>query len=74
MRSERTRAENWQRRSRIIDYCVNVVDQSMDGKKQMITETSDPSLQRKIQGALFAEEVKVSLDAYADVKLADRLP
>ncbi|KAF7793695.1 hypothetical protein EIP86_004811 [Pleurotus ostreatoroseus] len=52
--------ENWKRRTEIIDYCVRVVDQSMSEKKDTLaTGDVDPSTQRKIQGALYAEEVKV---------------
>ncbi|EIM85633.1 uncharacterized protein STEHIDRAFT_140204 [Stereum hirsutum FP-91666 SS1] len=51
--------ENWRRRTEIIDYCVGVVDQSMEQKRTVIQEKEDdPAGQRKIQGALFAEEVK----------------
>lgn len=55
--------ENWKRRAEIIDYCVNVVDHSMSEKKgALATDGIDPSTQRKIQGALYAEEVKVSAE------------
>lgn len=55
--------ENWKRRTEIIDYCVRVVDQSMSEKKDTLaTGDVDPSTQRKIQGALYAEEVKVSAE------------
>lgn len=53
------RAENWQRRSRIIHYCVNVVDQQMEEKRRQIVESDNTAAQRKIQGALYADEVKV---------------
>lgn len=53
-------AENWRRRTEIINYCVDVVDQSMSEKqKQLDNQDMDPAQQRKVQGALYAEEVKV---------------
>ena len=52
--------ENWKRRTEIVEYCVGVVDQSMDEKRKVLeTQQSDAATQRRIQGALFAEEVKV---------------
>ncbi|TFY78002.1 hypothetical protein EWM64_g6009 [Hericium alpestre] len=51
--------ENWKRRTEIIDYCVNVVDQSLEQKRSLLAEKQgDPTSQRKVQGALFEEEVK----------------
>ncbi|KAI0068705.1 hypothetical protein BV25DRAFT_1791729 [Artomyces pyxidatus] len=51
--------DNWRRRTEIICYCVGVVDHSMDEKRQALDEKQgDPSAQRKLQGELFAEEVK----------------
>ncbi|THH20309.1 hypothetical protein EW146_g1010 [Bondarzewia mesenterica] len=51
--------ENWKRRTDVIEYCVGVVDQSMEQKRQALGESAgDPTAQRKIQGALFADEVK----------------
>lgn len=53
---------NWKRRTEIVEYCVGVVDQSMDTKRMAIqAETEDPAAQRRIQGALYAEEVKVRI-------------
>ncbi|KZT74268.1 hypothetical protein DAEQUDRAFT_682020 [Daedalea quercina L-15889] len=50
---------NWKRRTEIVDYCVGVVDQSMESKRMAIdAETENPAAQRRIQGALYAEEVK----------------
>ncbi|EKM59167.1 uncharacterized protein PHACADRAFT_249428 [Phanerochaete carnosa HHB-10118-sp] len=51
--------ENWKRRTDIISYCDGVVDQSMsENRKQLESQETDPVQQRKIQGALYAEEVK----------------
>lgn len=51
---------NWKRRTEIINYCVGVVDQSMDEKRRSLdTEGNDPTQQRRTQGALYAEDVKV---------------
>jgi undecaprenyl pyrophosphate synthase len=53
--------ENWKRRAEIVNYCVNVVDQSMEEKRKSLTsEESDARAQRKTQAAMFADEVKVS--------------
>ena len=53
---------NWRRRTDIVEYCVGVVDRSMDSKRTaMEAETEDPAAQRRIQGALYAEEVKVRI-------------
>ncbi|KZT12570.1 uncharacterized protein LAESUDRAFT_718842 [Laetiporus sulphureus 93-53] len=50
---------NWKRRTEIVEYCVSVVDKSMDEKRSSLaTGEYDPASQRQIQGALFAEEVK----------------
>lgn len=55
-------AENWKRRTEIVDYCVNVVERSLEDK-QMSLDSSDsnPAVQRKIQGTLYAETVKARI-------------
>ncbi|KZT24513.1 hypothetical protein NEOLEDRAFT_1134891 [Neolentinus lepideus HHB14362 ss-1] len=51
--------ENWKRRTQIIEYCVGVVDASMDEKRNTIEDQADkPAEQRKLQAQLYAEEVK----------------
>ncbi|EPQ59230.1 hypothetical protein GLOTRDRAFT_70478 [Gloeophyllum trabeum ATCC 11539] len=51
--------ENWKRRTQIIEYCVGVVDTSMEDKRKAIqAQASNPSAQRKTQGELYADEVK----------------
>ncbi|KAF8351468.1 caffeine-induced death protein 2-domain-containing protein [Amanita rubescens] len=50
---------NWKRRTQLIEYCVGVVDQSVNEKKGKVTvDDLDPSSRRKLQTELFAEEVK----------------
>ncbi|GBE79627.1 caffeine-induced death protein 2-domain-containing protein [Sparassis latifolia] len=49
---------NWKRRTEIVDYCVGVVDQSMEDRRQSMKTEDDPAIQRRQQGALYAEEVK----------------
>lgn len=47
-----------------MDYCVTVVDRSMEEKKHALAGLADnnnPALRRKMQSELFADEVKVSL-------------
>ena len=57
----KVRAENWKRRTDIIEYCVGVVDISLDEKRRELSvEGSDTATARKMKGALYAEEVKVS--------------
>lgn len=52
--------ENWKRRAEIVNYCVNIVDQSVEEKrKSLSTEGSDARAQTKTQAAMFANEVKV---------------
>lgn len=52
---------NWSRRKDIVDYCVGVVDQSLDEQRQLLQDAGDDaSARRKAQGILYAEEVKVS--------------
>ncbi|KAI9574847.1 caffeine-induced death protein 2-domain-containing protein [Boletus coccyginus] len=51
--------ENWKRRTEIVDYCVNVVDQSMSEKHKLLDGLEgDAKAQRKTQAELFADEVK----------------
>ncbi|KAG1907197.1 caffeine-induced death protein 2-domain-containing protein [Suillus fuscotomentosus] len=51
--------ENWKRRTEMINYCVDVVDQSMEEKRKSLTsEEGDVRAQRKTQAAMFADEVK----------------
>lgn len=58
--SSKSTVENWKRRTEIVSYCVGVVDKSMVEKRQsMQDQSSDPSAQRRIQAALYSDEVKV---------------
>ncbi|KAG1806817.1 caffeine-induced death protein 2-domain-containing protein [Suillus plorans] len=51
--------ENWKRRTEMINYCVDIVDQSMEEKRKSLTsEDGDARAQRKTQAAMFADEVK----------------
>ncbi|KAH7914366.1 caffeine-induced death protein 2-domain-containing protein [Hygrophoropsis aurantiaca] len=53
--------ENWKRRTEIIDYCVDAVDESMKEKRMALgNQDGDASAQRKTQAALYADEVKRS--------------
>ncbi|KAH0839760.1 hypothetical protein J3R83DRAFT_701 [Lanmaoa asiatica] len=52
--------ENWKRRTEIVEYCVNVVDQSMSEKHKVLDGLEgDAKARRKTQAELFADEVKV---------------
>ncbi|KAG1755702.1 caffeine-induced death protein 2-domain-containing protein [Suillus lakei] len=51
--------ENWKRRTEMINYCVNIVDHSMEEKRKSLTsEEGDARAERKTQAAMFADEVK----------------
>ncbi|KAF8138294.1 caffeine-induced death protein 2-domain-containing protein [Boletus edulis] len=51
--------ENWKRRTEIVDYCVNVVDQSMSQKHKVLDGLEgDAKAKRMTQAELFADEVK----------------
>ncbi|TFK75920.1 hypothetical protein BDN72DRAFT_867652 [Pluteus cervinus] len=51
--------ENWSRRTTLVNYCVSVVDQTLEEKRRAIKERSDdPRAQRKLQADMFADEVK----------------
>ncbi|KAJ8522982.1 hypothetical protein ONZ45_g458 [Pleurotus djamor] len=56
-------AANWGRRAKLVDYCVTVVDRSMEEKKHALAGLADnnnPALRRKMQSELFADEVKMN--------------
>ena len=51
---------NWKRRTELLEYCTTVVDQALIEKRSTLeSEAQDPTSRRKIQGALFEDEVKV---------------
>lgn len=54
------REANWSRRREIVGYCVGVLDESVEEKRQSLQDAGDDvSAQRKARGALYAEETKV---------------
>jgi hypothetical protein len=53
--------ENWKRREAIVNYCVDVVNSSIDGKEGALQSTSDHQTAKNIQGEIYAERVKVCL-------------
>jgi hypothetical protein len=51
---------NWTRRTKLVEYCVYVVDQSLtDQRKDLEDQTEDPASRRTIQAKIFENEVKV---------------
>lgn len=53
---------NWQRRTQLVEYCSSVVEQTLNEKRSRLDgEPFDltPATRRKIQGTIFADEVKV---------------
>jgi hypothetical protein len=68
-----TSVENWKRRTEIVSYCVDVVDKTMDEKRQSIQDqANDPSAQRQTQAALYADEVKVRV--IGDIFILEFMP
>ena len=55
-----TRVANWKGRAAVIDYCVKVADNVVEGKKKAF-EGQEPSLdaERKFRSGIFGDEVKV---------------
>ncbi|PPQ98524.1 hypothetical protein CVT24_004015 [Panaeolus cyanescens] len=51
--------DNWKLRTQLVQFCSSVVDQSLAEKRASLSESTDPSVQRKTQASIFAEEVKV---------------
>ncbi|TEB30258.1 hypothetical protein FA13DRAFT_1734097 [Coprinellus micaceus] len=50
--------ENWKRRTKLVDYCVSVVDRSIDGKRGALQQQpDDPALQRTTKAAIYSDEV-----------------
>ncbi|PPR06976.1 hypothetical protein CVT26_004296 [Gymnopilus dilepis] len=50
---------NWKRRTQLVEYCVSVVDQSLNEKQETVADqTQDELSRRKIQGEIYAEQVK----------------
>lgn len=49
-----------------MNYCVSVVDQTLDEKRRAISEQSDDlRAQRRIKAEMYSDEVKVSMVATA---------
>ncbi|KAF5331642.1 hypothetical protein D9611_007679 [Ephemerocybe angulata] len=50
--------ENWKRRTKLVDYCISVVDHNLDEKHTALKEqTEDAALQRKTKSAIYEDEV-----------------
>ncbi|KAJ7591085.1 caffeine-induced death protein 2-domain-containing protein [Mycena floridula] len=51
---------NWSRRTKLINYCVNVMDESVDEKQKAVQQqvAELPSQKRKLEGAMYEDEVK----------------
>ncbi|KAJ7180074.1 caffeine-induced death protein 2-domain-containing protein [Mycena crocata] len=49
---------NWKRRIQLIEYCVDVVDQSKEDKQVAAKTEEDPTRQRTFEAAVFSEDVK----------------
>jgi len=50
---------NWTCRTKLVEYCVHVVDQSLTEQRKSIDESGDLASRRKIQAKMFEDEVKV---------------
>ncbi|KAJ7095373.1 caffeine-induced death protein 2-domain-containing protein [Mycena belliarum] len=51
-------ASNWSRRKQLIDYCIDVVDQSKQEKQRAAEAEEDPARRRAHDAAVFSDEVK----------------
>jgi len=50
---------NWKRRTQLVEYCVEAVDQSINEKRKDMEDVNlDPSSQRKVQAEVYGEDVK----------------
>lgn len=50
---------NWKRRTQLVEYCANVIDEDLKEKQRVIHgQSNDPTSRRKTQAAIFANEVK----------------
>ncbi|KAH9482638.1 hypothetical protein JR316_0004738 [Psilocybe cubensis] len=50
---------NWKRRTQLVEFCASVVDKSLtENQSALDDETQDPATRRRIQGVVFANEVK----------------
>ena len=57
---------NWERRTKIIDYCVDVLDTSYEENKRIAEKTGGNELRvrRKAQAELYSSDIKVSGDPW----------
>lgn len=55
------RLANWDRRTRIVNYCVDVLDASYDETKHLADDAdgADPRVRRKAQAELYSANIKV---------------
>ncbi|PBL02530.1 hypothetical protein ARMGADRAFT_913437 [Armillaria gallica] len=50
---------NWSRRTQLVEYCVDVVDKSLQDKKDIVqNDASSPAEQRKAQAEMYTDQVK----------------
>ena len=69
--------ENWKRREAIIEYCVGVVDRSVEEKRTALEQdpnAADERVQRRIRGEMYAQETKVhfaDMMVYVSPRLTD---
>jgi len=50
---------NWRRRTKLVEYCVFIVDQSLAEKQSLLDgENQDTAIKRTMQGQIYAEQVK----------------
>ncbi|KAK0468342.1 caffeine-induced death protein 2-domain-containing protein [Desarmillaria tabescens] len=50
---------NWSRRTQLVQYCVDVVDKSLQDKKNIVQDNaSSPAEQRKAQAEMYTDQVK----------------
>ncbi|KAJ7700080.1 caffeine-induced death protein 2-domain-containing protein [Mycena rosella] len=49
---------NWNRRQRLIQYCVDVVDQSKEEKRRVAQAEEDTAKRRTLEAEVFSDDVK----------------
>lgn len=57
---------NWKRRTQLVNYCAEVVDQSIsEGRTELEMQQRDSAaVQKKTRGRIYENEVKVGFDVY----------
>lgn len=56
---------NWKRRTQLIGYCTDVVDKSLEGHDNALSNTGgDPRAERRLKAMRYSDEVKVNITTF----------